>query len=313
MLTIVVDRRMIPRETPEAVRAELTELTRQALSTEPGYSWSVDPLHRPFTPVDVSSDSPFAGRLVRIAEQETGREVPIIGTPCGSDVRNLVHDAGIEAITFGAGDVRGCHCPQRASAGRRPSDGGNGHHSRRGRDPAGAMTEPQVAVYINPEGADVGPAAALLEGSGFRVLIESLHSEHELTELLGHAQPTALLLLVTYLPVTDAVLAAAPSLRIVACSSVGFDHIDLEAARRHGVWVTNVPDAATEEVAASALAMALSLVRHLSSWIAMSATAAGTTRPPGSRRASRRSRLALWEWVESAGVWRRWPGACSAA
>lgn len=125
------------------------------------------------------------------------------------------------------------------------------------------MTEPPVAVYIDPGGADVGPAAALLEGSGFRVLIESLHSEHELIELLGHAQPTALLLLATYLPVTDAVLAAAPSLRIVACSSVGFDHIDLEAARRHGVWVTNVPDAATEEVAASALAMALSLVRHL--------------------------------------------------
>ena len=108
---IVVSPRMIPGETPEAVRAELTELTRQALSTEPGYSWSVRPLHRPFTPVDVGSDSPFAGRVVRIAEQETGREVPTIGTPYGSDVRNLVHDAGIEAITFGAGDVRGCHCP----------------------------------------------------------------------------------------------------------------------------------------------------------------------------------------------------------
>ena len=35
----------------------------------------------------------------------------VVGTPYGSDVRNLVNDAGMEAITFGAGDVSMCHCP----------------------------------------------------------------------------------------------------------------------------------------------------------------------------------------------------------
>ena len=123
------------------------------------------------------------------------------------------------------------------------------------------MTNAPVAIYTDPEGVDVRPAAELLRSSGFTVSIEDLRSEAELIELVREAQPEALL--VTYLPVTEAVLAAAPSLRIVACSSVGYDHVDLAAARRHDVWVCNVPDAATEEVAVSALAMALALIRHL--------------------------------------------------
>ena len=32
------------------------------------------------------------------------------GTPYASDVRNLVNDAGIEAVTFGAGDIAWTHC-----------------------------------------------------------------------------------------------------------------------------------------------------------------------------------------------------------
>ena len=52
-------------------------------------------------------------------------------------------------------------------------------------------------------------------------------------------------------------------LRIISAVTVGVDHIDLEAARSAGIWVANVPDATTEEVAVTALAMALSLVRHI--------------------------------------------------
>ena len=73
--------------------------------------------------------------------------------------------------------------------------------------------------------------------------------------------PTALL--VSYTPVGESVLRACPSLRIVSYCAVGYDSIDLDAATRHGVWVTNVPDAATDEVATHALAMALALIRRL--------------------------------------------------
>jgi len=123
------------------------------------------------------------------------------------------------------------------------------------------MNQPPVALYSDPEGVEMTEAVALLRDAGFRVLVEDLRSEAELIDRVAAAQPAALL--VTYLPITEAVLSADASLGIVSCSSVGFDHVDLAAAERHGVWVCNVPDAATEEVASSALAMALALVRHV--------------------------------------------------
>jgi D-3-phosphoglycerate dehydrogenase / 2-oxoglutarate reductase len=62
--------------------------------------------------------------------------------------------------------------------------------------------------------------------------------------------------------VGEAELAALPGLRLVLTPSVGFDHIDLDAARRHGgVWVCHVPDYCVEEMADTALALALALMR----------------------------------------------------
>ena len=66
-----------------------------------------------------------------------------------------------------------------------------------------------------------------------------------------------------YAPVTDEVMAALPRLHIVSLPLIGVDAVDTEAARRHGVWVANVPDACVTETAVHALAMALGLIRHL--------------------------------------------------
>jgi len=62
-------------------------------------------------------------------------------------------------------------------------------------------------------------------------------------------------------PVPARVFDEAPGLRIVATCSVGIDHIDLAAAERAGVWVTNVPDYCVEEMADHALALLLALLR----------------------------------------------------
>jgi D-3-phosphoglycerate dehydrogenase / 2-oxoglutarate reductase len=56
-------------------------------------------------------------------------------------------------------------------------------------------------------------------------------------------------------------LARLPNLRIVVTPSVGYDHIDVEAARRRGVWACNVPDYCVDEMADSALALLLALLR----------------------------------------------------
>jgi len=52
-----------------------------------------------------------------------------------------------------------------------------------------------------------------------------------------------------------------PALRIVATCSVGYDHLDTEAAAERGVWVCNVPDYCVEEMADSSLALLLALMR----------------------------------------------------
>lgn len=70
-------------------------------------------------------------------------------------------------------------------------------------------------------------------------------------------------LLVQYAPIGGKVFAARPEIRIVSRIGAGIDNLNTEDAKRHGVWVANSPDYGIGEVAAHALAMALSLLRHL--------------------------------------------------
>ena len=67
--------------------------------------------------------------------------------------------------------------------------------------------------------------------------------------------------LVSWAPVTAADLDRLGALRVIATPSVGFDHVDVEAATRRGVWVCNVPDYCVDEMADHALALLLALVR----------------------------------------------------
>jgi D-3-phosphoglycerate dehydrogenase len=69
--------------------------------------------------------------------------------------------------------------------------------------------------------------------------------------------------LVQYAPITSRVLAARPEIRVASRYGAGFDTINTEDARKHGVWVANSPDYGVGEVATHALGMALALVRHL--------------------------------------------------
>jgi phosphoglycerate dehydrogenase-like enzyme len=62
-------------------------------------------------------------------------------------------------------------------------------------------------------------------------------------------------LLVQYAPITAEVLSALPQLRLVSRYGVGVDGVDTTAASEHGVWVCNVPDYGTEEVALHAVGM----------------------------------------------------------
>ena len=108
---LTVDRRMIPGETHEDVEGEIRSLVMDAIAGHSGISAQVEPIHHPFEAAEIPTESPFIATVDRAVTEVTGCKPRIFGTPYGSDVRNLVNDAEMEAITFGAGDVSLCHCP----------------------------------------------------------------------------------------------------------------------------------------------------------------------------------------------------------
>ncbi len=63
--------------------------------------------------------------------------------------------------------------------------------------------------------------------------------------------------------ITDEVLEAAPGLKVVANIAVGYDNVDVAAAKSRGVVVTNTPDVLTEAVAEYTWGLILSLARRI--------------------------------------------------
>ncbi|MBI3964523.1 MAG: phosphoglycerate dehydrogenase [Chloroflexi bacterium] len=64
-------------------------------------------------------------------------------------------------------------------------------------------------------------------------------------------------------PVTAAMIAAALHLKIIARVGVGYDAVDLEAATKRGIWVTNTPGANKEAVADLTFGLMLSVARRI--------------------------------------------------
>jgi phosphoglycerate dehydrogenase-like enzyme len=117
----------------------------------------------------------------------------------------------------------------------------------------------RLAVFVDVVDGELHDGPALLRKAGFEVR----HAVARTAGDVAAAAQGATALLTGDAPVTADVLAAAPELRIVATVTAGTDQVDLAAAAERGVWVANVPDAYTEEVAVHALSMILALLRQL--------------------------------------------------
>ncbi|MFL5408760.1 MAG: 2-hydroxyacid dehydrogenase [Myxococcales bacterium] len=61
----------------------------------------------------------------------------------------------------------------------------------------------------------------------------------------------------------EEMLARLPAVELIANFGVGYDSIDVDAARRHGVIVTNTPDVLNDEVADLSVALLLATVRQI--------------------------------------------------
>jgi lactate dehydrogenase-like 2-hydroxyacid dehydrogenase len=63
--------------------------------------------------------------------------------------------------------------------------------------------------------------------------------------------------------IDGATIARLPKVKIISHFGVGVDTVDVDAAKKHGVTVTNTPDVLTEDVADIALVLLLSTVRRI--------------------------------------------------
>lgn len=63
--------------------------------------------------------------------------------------------------------------------------------------------------------------------------------------------------------ITPRIIDSCKNLKIIACYSVGFNHIDLDTATKNGVYVSNTPGNLTEAVAEHSMALILGIGRQL--------------------------------------------------
>ena len=103
---------------------------------------------------------------------------------------------------------------------------------------------------------------AMLEEKGLTVLPNPYGrrlTEDEIIEHLKDADG----LLAGLEPLTERVFQQSPKLKAVARIGIGMDNVDHEAAKRHGIKVSNTPDGPTDAVAEMTLTALLALNHHL--------------------------------------------------
>ncbi|MFB3818254.1 MAG: C-terminal binding protein [Candidatus Methylomirabilales bacterium] len=105
----------------------------------------------------------------------------------------------------------------------------------------------------------VDPERRVLEPLGVDLRVGQAKSEEEVLALAGEADA----ILNCYAKVTARVIAGLKRCRLIARYGIGVDNVDLDAATRAGILVTNVPDYCVDEVSDHALALLLALARRI--------------------------------------------------
>lgn len=118
-------------------------------------------------------------------------------------------------------------------------------------------------IYVTRNIPDIG--LHLLRAAGHEVTVhekDAPPSHEELVGLLSQQPYNALLSLLTD-TIDEAVLDAAPHLKIVSNYAVGYNNIDLAAATARGVVVTNTPGVLSDTVAEFTVALMLALLKRI--------------------------------------------------
>ena len=118
--------------------------------------------------------------------------------------------------------------------------------------------EAPVRILVSDPIAEDGVNA--LKAGGAEVDVRTGMPPDELKAIIGDYQA---LIVRSETKVTKEILGAAKSLQVVGRAGVGIDNIDVDAATEHGVVVVNAPTGNTISAAEHAVALMLSLARHI--------------------------------------------------
>lgn len=108
---------------------------------------------------------------------------------------------------------------------------------------------------VNPGDLDWG----ILEPWGSVTVYDRTDSDAESISRIGDAE----IVLVNKTPLPAAVIEACPSIRMIGMLATGYNIVDVDCARRHGIPVCNVPSYSTYAVAQFAIALLMEVCHHV--------------------------------------------------
>jgi D-3-phosphoglycerate dehydrogenase len=103
------------------------------------------------------------------------------------------------------------------------------------------------------------PERRILEPAGCEVVLAKVSTESELIELTRDADA----IITQFAKLTLIVIGNMKKVKVIVRNGIGYDNIDVDAARQHGIPVCNIPDYCINEVADQTLAFILALTRQV--------------------------------------------------
>jgi len=124
------------------------------------------------------------------------------------------------------------------------------------------MSRQLKVVITDFDYGDVDVERPIIEGAGFKLVAAQCKSEEELIAVAHDADAV----ICQYARVGEKTINAFTNCRQIARYGIGVDIVDVQAATRRNILVTNIPDYCVDEVGDHAMAMLLALVRKLQTY-----------------------------------------------
>jgi D-3-phosphoglycerate dehydrogenase / 2-oxoglutarate reductase len=143
-------------------------------------------------------------------------------------------------------------------------------------------TKPETVVIADYDYGDVETERAIVEQAGFELIAAQCKTEDEVIEVARDAAAVV----AQYATISARVIAALSDCRVIARYGTGVDIVDVEAATKHNILVTNVPNEwCQNEVADHAMALLLAVARKVNVY-------------------DRATRHGIWRWQSGAPIHR---------